>query len=128
MTPRRAVLLLALLLTACGDETPAPQVAAPTATTQPPEHTLANQGAELYVRHCAACHAAGPGHPGTMRLNARLGPAQAVLVARHDLSAEYVLQIVRNGLEMMPPFRPSEISAAEGAAIATYVSAPGRPE
>ena len=82
-------------------------------------------GEMLYVRHCAHCHDAGEGHPGTMRLARRLGAARAVLLERDDLPAVYVTQVVRQGLQMMPPFRASEIDDAELAALAAFVAAAG---
>ncbi|NKB35745.1 MAG: c-type cytochrome [Gammaproteobacteria bacterium] len=79
-------------------------------------------GAELYKQYCIACHAEGPGHPGTMRLGIRLGEDKAVLTKRTDLQAVYVKTIVRQGILLMPPFRPSEISDAELEALAEYLS------
>ena len=86
------------------------------------ETATVSLGEDLYVRYCADCHRAGPGHPGTMRLMARLGATQAVLRERSDLHPEYVQVIVRNGYQMMPPFRPTEITDAELAALAHYVA------
>ena len=80
-------------------------------------------GEILYLRHCAHCHDAGEGHPGTMRLGKRLGADRAVLLERDDLPAVYVTQVVRQGLQMMPPFRVSEIDDAELAALAAFVAA-----
>lgn len=82
-------------------------------------------GEILYVRHCAHCHDAGEGHPGTMRLAKRLGAARAVLLERDDLPAAYVTQVVRHGLQMMPPFRISEIDDAELAALAAFLATGG---
>ena len=85
-------------------------------------------GQALYARHCGACHDPGDGHPGTMRLNARVGNDKAVLVQRHDLAPDYVKMTVRNGLEMMPAFRPTELGDADVDAIAAYLAqrdAPG---
>lgn len=88
--------------------------ALPAATTDP--------GADLYAYHCGACHDEGDGHPGTMRLGLRSGAAQAVLLERNDLTADYVKTVVRQGLQMMPPFRPTEISAGELDALAAYIT------
>lgn len=87
---------------------------------------LAADGAALYARHCALCHDAGDGHPGTMRLHARAGPGLAVLLERRDLAADYVAQIVRTGLQMMPPFRPTEISDTDVATLADWLASGGR--
>ncbi len=79
------------------------------------------QGRGIYVHYCADCHDAGEGHPGTMRLAARLDAGNAVLTTRADLAPEYVKLIVRNGLGMMPAFRPSEVTDAELDVLAGYV-------
>lgn len=78
-------------------------------------------GRQLYDHHCAHCHDSGEGHPGTMRLAVRSGPEYAVLLSRTDLAPEYVRQIVRRGLGMMPPFRPTEINDHDLAGLAAYV-------
>ena len=80
------------------------------------------QGRALYEHFCSACHDPGPGHPGTMRLGLRSDPAHAVLIERTDLPAVYVIQIVRSGLQMMPPFRPTEIGDRELVALAAFVT------
>ena len=114
-------------LVACSDPAPPPKTAPATLTaaqTAPsPELALASQpGRDAYEQHCAACHAAGDGHPGTMRLALRADPAPAVLLERSDLEATYVAQVVRSGLGMMPPFRPTEISDAELEQLAGFVA------
>ncbi len=80
-------------------------------------------GAELYTRHCSACHAGGEGHTGTMSLARRPGPVSAVLVERANLTPAYVAAVIRNGLMMMPPFRPTELNSREIDAVAAYVAA-----
>ena len=82
---------------------------------------VAIDGEQVYQQHCIACHAEGPGHPGSMRLGIRLGEDKAVLTKRTDLQAEYVKTIVRQGILLMPPFRPSEINAAELEALADFL-------
>ena len=79
-------------------------------------------GKQLFDRHCGECHAPGLGHPGTQRLGWNRGEQFAVLEQRNDLSAVYVETIVRRGFLEMPPFRPSEISPAELAAIGRYLA------
>jgi mono/diheme cytochrome c family protein len=80
------------------------------------------RGQALYEHYCAACHAAGEGHPGTMRLSVRADAAHAVLIERRDLRPAYVAGIVRNGLQMMPPFRPSELSDEDLSHLAAFVA------
>ena len=46
---------------------------------------------------------------------------------RKELVPDYVRYIVRRGLYLMPPFRPSEISDEELKALATYLAAGPHP-
>ena len=80
-------------------------------------------GSQLYERHCLGCHAAGAGHPGTMRLKEVRGAQAAVLTERDDLTAEYVKIIVRTGLQEMPPMRPTEITDRQLDALAAFLTA-----
>jgi mono/diheme cytochrome c family protein len=89
-----------------------------------PARLKVDEGEQIYESFCLPCHAQGPGHPGTMRLAIRLGKDKAVLTQRDDLQIEYVKTIVRQGIMLMPPFRPSEITDAELLELATYL-APG---
>jgi mono/diheme cytochrome c family protein len=83
----------------------------------------AASGQLVYERWCAPCHAAGPGHPGTQSLEMRYrGKTPAVLLERTDLSPQAVSVFVRQGVLMMAPFRKTEITDAELAALAAYVS------
>jgi (+)-pinoresinol hydroxylase len=80
-------------------------------------------GPAVYERWCASCHAPGPGHPGTQSLQLKYGgKTPAVLLERSDLSPEAVKVFVRQGVLMMAPFRKTEISDAELAALASYVA------
>jgi len=81
-------------------------------------------GKELFARHCAVCHAAGPGHPGTERLAESRGADRAVLEQRKDLVPAYIRLVVRRGLIEMPPWRESEISEAQLEQLVRYL-APG---
>lgn len=133
----RWMLLFTLALGACGDDETAvsqirdepPPVAAATAqpAAQDPTATAAAEtrapepGESTYLQYCADCHDRGEGHPGTMRLAARL--EHAVLRTRKDLSPDYVRWVVRNGYQMMPAFRPTEITDGELDALARFVSA-----
>lgn len=67
-------------------------------------------GKTLYEQWCLPCHDAGPGYTATMAIAQRLGESRSVLLNRGDLTQEYVEYVVRNGFQMMPPFRPTEIS------------------
>ena len=81
-----------------------------------------NAGRQTYVVYCGHCHDGGDGHPGTMRLGVRIDSDHAVLLSRSDLPPEYIHHVVRNGIGMMPPFRPTEISDGTLHALAAYVS------
>lgn len=82
----------------------------------------APEGQALYVQHCGACHDRGPEHPGTARLADRW-PQQASLLDRDALPVPFVRVIVRHGLNLMPPFRPGELSDKELQALAEYLDA-----
>ena len=80
-------------------------------------------GQAVYEHWCAPCHAPGPGHPGTQSLQLKYnGKTPAVLLDRTDLSAQAVAAFVRQGVLLMAPFRKTEISDAELAALTAYVA------
>ena len=128
-----AAAILLILLCACSRDEPV------TATTpsQPREQAAAMPevaesphaaGREIYDYWCLPCHGAGPGHAGTMALAQRLGSEQSVLLERDNLPAEYVKFVVRNGLQMMPPLMPTEITDAGLESLALYVASVGKPD
>lgn len=91
------------------------------------------RGREVFRERCAACHAAIPkdmiGPPylppmaGTQALQARFkGAKPAELEQRTDLTAEFVTAIVRGGLNSMPFFRPTELSAEDLSALDAYLT------
>jgi mono/diheme cytochrome c family protein len=83
----------------------------------------APDGRAVYEYWCAPCHSAGRGNPGTESLQVKYGgKAPAVLLERSDLSPEAVSVFVRQGVLSMPPFRKTEISDAELAALSAYVA------
>ena len=77
-----------------------------------------------YQKYCSACHAAGPeARPGYEALKARYGGKEpAALADRTDLTPELVKAMVRTGISIMPFFRKTEISDADLAAIAAYLT------
>lgn len=82
-------------------------------------------GKDSFARWCAACHAARPGLAGTLALQTKYkGELPAALEDRTDLTPETVAYFVRNGVAWMAPFRKTEISDAELAALGAYLSAP----
>ena len=74
-------------------------------------------GKAVFQRWCTHCHGTQPNAPGTLRLRWNRGDALALLEGRKDLDAAYVAGTVRHGRAEMPAFRPTEISAAELAAV-----------
>jgi mono/diheme cytochrome c family protein len=80
-------------------------------------------GYALFQMSCAVCHGSGPGKPGTRALAAKYkGATPALLENRTDLTAPYIKQVVRQGLYVMPFFRKTELSDADLAAIAAYLT------
>lgn len=76
----------------------------------------------LIDRLCAPCHDKGPGRVGAAILARRFGTGKSMLERRTDLTEEFVKQVVQNGLNIMPPFRPTEISKDELDVIAKYLA------
>ena len=102
-------------------------------TVQPPKDVRERRGQEVFQERCAACHAPVPKdmigppymppNPGTQALKARYKDAKpAELEARTDLTAPFVAAIVRQGLNSMPFFRPTELSDDDLAAVGAYLS------
>jgi (+)-pinoresinol hydroxylase len=83
----------------------------------------AGLGKQVYDKWCAACHASGPRYPGTASLAAKYGKDMpAPLEQRSDLTPELVAYFVRQGVSIMPPFRKTEITDAQLAALGAYLS------
>jgi mono/diheme cytochrome c family protein len=81
------------------------------------------RGSEVFQYWCAPCHAAGPRHPGTQALEALYkGAKPAALEERTDLVPALTQTFVRSGVSVMPPFRKTEISDADLAALAAYLA------
>jgi mono/diheme cytochrome c family protein len=80
-------------------------------------------GQAVYEHWCAPCHAPGPGHPGTQSLQLKYGgKTPPVLLERTDLAPQAVSVFVRQGVLLMAPFRKTEITDAELAALSAYVA------
>ena len=112
-----SVVVMLLLATGCGEgET--------TGAGEPADAQIEaiTDGEVLFDLYCIACHGAGPGHPGTMRLQERLSEDQAPLLNRDNLDPEYVKLVVREGFKLMPPFRPTEITDRQLDLLAGYIS------
>jgi cytochrome c5 len=78
------------------------------------------QGKRTYNHICVYCHS--PGVWGTNRLSKRMDKEHAVLENRTDLSAAVIQTVVRTGIGSMPPLRKSELSDADLAAVAAYLT------
>jgi mono/diheme cytochrome c family protein len=88
-----------------------------------PAAEAGNPGRLLFWSHCAACHGAGEGMPGTAALAAKYGGQKpALLEQRTDLTPEFVTAIVRHGVSVMPKFRKTELSDADLAVLAAYLA------
>ena len=79
----------------------------------------ATGGEALYVEHCISCH--GPNGMGTGLLARRVQPA--LLEARDNLPAAYVVVAARQGIGNMPVIPRGEVSDEELKAIAEYLAA-----
>jgi (+)-pinoresinol hydroxylase len=80
-----------------------------------------------FLNACAVCHAAEPDRPGTMSLQFKYaGRLPAALEQRTDFTPEIVTYYVRHGIAMMPSFRKTELSDAQVAAIAAYLTRKGK--
>jgi mono/diheme cytochrome c family protein len=79
----------------------------------------ATGGEALYVEHCAMCH--GPNGMGTGLLG-RTRP-EALLEARGNLPAAYVVLAARQGVGNMPAIPRGELSDADLQAVADYLAA-----
>jgi mono/diheme cytochrome c family protein len=80
-------------------------------------------GKAVYQYWCSPCHAPGPKHPGTQALEALYrGEKPAVLEERTDLVPDVTKSFVRTGVSIMPPFRKTEISEEDLAALAAYLA------
>ena len=81
------------------------------------------RGKEVFDYWCAPCHAPGPRHPGTQALEVLYqGQKPAPLEERTDLVPALTEQFVRTGVSVMPPFRKTEISDQDLAALAAYLA------
>ena len=87
------------------------------------QESVEQRGNRVFQYWCAPCHAPGPRHPGTQALDSLYkGAKPAALEERTDLTAELTSTFVRTGVSVMPPFRKTEISDADLAALAAYLA------
>jgi mono/diheme cytochrome c family protein len=77
-------------------------------------------GKKLFHQKCEMCH--GVAGMGTGLLARRMKPEVAELEKRDDLSAAYVERAARVGILNMPPITRGDVSDAQLASIARYLS------
>jgi mono/diheme cytochrome c family protein len=99
-------------------------LAASAAMAQPaPPAPATEHGQQVFRKWCAPCHGPSPRLAGTLALqNKYKGEIPAALEQRTDLTPEIVSYFVRNGVAWMAPFRKTEVSDAELADLAAYLS------
>jgi cytochrome c553 len=74
----------------------------------------------LYVEKCSMCHRQMG--MGTVILARRMNPKIARLEARNDLTADYITLAARQGIGNMPRINRGEVSDAQLARIAVYLT------
>lgn len=84
---------------------------------------LIARGEAVYEYWCNACHGPEMLKPGTAALAIKYqGALPAALTERTDMVPEFVEQMVRQGISMMPFFRPTEVSDADLDAVAAFLT------
>jgi mono/diheme cytochrome c family protein len=83
-------------------------------------HAADLDGKKLFHQKCEMCH--GAAGMGTGLLARRMKPEVALLEKRDDLSAAYVERAARVGILNMPPITRGDVSDAQLASIAQYLS------
>ena len=128
---RRALAVAGLTVAAAAAVGPAssqdaPPIAAWSRTTAGVEDrgSEVERGAAVFNNWCSACHSRGPSNaPGTSSLQFKYqSSVPAALEDRQDLTADLVKFFVRNGVATMPQFRKTEVSDADLAALAAYLT------
>ena len=83
-------------------------------------HAADLDGKQLFHQKCEMCH--GAAGMGTGLLARRMKPEVAPLEKRDDLSAAYVARAARIGILNMPAITRGDVSDAQLASIAQYLS------
>jgi (+)-pinoresinol hydroxylase len=81
------------------------------------------RGRAVYEYNCATCHGAGPQKPGTAALAKKyMGQdVPPILEQRRDLTPDMIRYFARNGVNMMPTFRKTEISDEQMSDMIAYL-------
>jgi (+)-pinoresinol hydroxylase len=111
----RTVALFTLVVLALATSLSSDAVAADAPLTAQQE-----QGKKLYSGTCYYCHSEKVW--GTLALERRRGPNDALLEKRTDLVPAFVKTVVRNGLGSMPAYRRTELTDADVDAIVAYLT------
>jgi mono/diheme cytochrome c family protein len=91
------------------------------ATDPPPAGAPpAGTGRDLFTEKCGMCHRSSG--MGTGLLARRYPKGQEQLETRSNLSAALVTSVVRHGLNNMPALSRAEVSDAQLATVASYLS------
>lgn len=77
-------------------------------------------GQALFKKECGICHLQGG--MGANVLAIRVGAENSILEDRTDLEADYIEQVVRHGLTVMPRFSRVEVTDAELRLITDYLT------
>jgi (+)-pinoresinol hydroxylase len=116
----RIGLAVVLVLLAC---TLLPLAPAAAQDTSARDRATMDRGRAVFNEWCAGCHAPGPRRPGTQALDALYrGKKPGALEERTDLVPKLTETFVRRGVSVMAPFRKTEISDADLAALAAYLA------
>ena len=84
---------------------------------------LLERGEAVYQYWCNTCHGPEMIKPGTAALAIKYrGELPATLTERTDMVPEFVELMVREGISMMPFFRPTEVSDADLDALTAYLT------
>lgn len=120
---RHRVGLAAVALTLAAVLFPTAPAGAQTSVPSAADRARLDRGKVVYDTWCGACHDPGPRHPGTQALDALYkGTKPGALEERTDLVPTLTETFVRKGVSVMPPFRKTEISDADLAALAAYLA------
>lgn len=84
---------------------------------------LIERGEDVYQYWCNTCHGPEVIKPGTAALTIKYeGSVPAALAQRTDMVPAFIELMVRQGIAMMPFFRPTEVSNADLEALTAYLT------
>jgi mono/diheme cytochrome c family protein len=87
------------------------------------QSALIERGEDVYQYWCNSCHGPEMLKPGTAALAIKYqGSVPAALADRTDMAPAFIELMVRQGISMMPFFRPTEVSNADLQALTAYLT------